>query len=111
MFMDPFENVPQVPLTLEGASVLHQMMRVRRPAWRGLAANERDRMLAEAGEDTFKPRWLGLRVIIGECNEIRRAQAGALVPRGRETGSPFVHVAKFPVAIAKRVYHVAGIVT
>ena len=30
--------LPAVPLTVEGASVLHQMMRFRRPAWRALAA-------------------------------------------------------------------------
>jgi chlorite dismutase len=39
---------PAVPLTLEGASVLHQMMRFRRPAWRALAAAERDGIVAEA---------------------------------------------------------------
>ena len=40
--------LPAVPLTVEGASVLHQMMRFRRPAWRALAAAERDEMAAEA---------------------------------------------------------------
>jgi chlorite dismutase len=40
--------VPAVPLTLEGASALHQMMRFRRPAWRALPASERDGMLVEA---------------------------------------------------------------
>jgi len=39
---------PAVPLTLEGASVLHQMMRFRRAAWRALAASERTDILAEA---------------------------------------------------------------
>ena len=34
--------LPAVPLTIEGASVLHQMMRVRWSAWRALAASERD---------------------------------------------------------------------
>jgi len=40
--------LPPVPLTVEGASVLHQMMRFRRAAWRGLAGPERDRILDEA---------------------------------------------------------------
>ena len=40
---------PAVPLTLEGASVLHQMLRVRWPAWRALAAEERAEILGEAG--------------------------------------------------------------
>jgi len=40
--------VPALPLTLEGASVLHQMMRFRRAAWRALLAGERRQILAEA---------------------------------------------------------------
>ena len=40
--------LPPVPLTVEGASVLHQMMRFRRAAWRGLAGPERARILEEA---------------------------------------------------------------
>jgi len=34
-------NLPAVPLTLEGASVLHQMFRFRWPAWRALAPDRR----------------------------------------------------------------------
>jgi len=41
-------ELPPVPLTLEGASVLHQMLRVRWPAWRALAAQERSAILDEA---------------------------------------------------------------
>ena len=41
--------VPPVPLTVEGASVLHQMMRFRRPAWRALSAEARSEVLQEAG--------------------------------------------------------------
>jgi peroxiredoxin len=40
--------LPPVPLTVEGASVLHQMMRFRRPAWRALSAETRTDVLAEA---------------------------------------------------------------
>ena len=40
--------LPPVPLTVEGASVLHQMMRVRRSAWRGLGADTRAEIVAEA---------------------------------------------------------------
>ena len=40
--------LPAVPLTVEGASVLHQMMRFRRPAWRALPESERSAILAEA---------------------------------------------------------------
>jgi len=41
-------QTPAVPLTLEGASVLHQMMRFRWPAWRALSAASRAEILAEA---------------------------------------------------------------
>ena len=39
---------PAVPLTLEGSSVLHQMMRVRWPAWKALAPAEQDELLGAA---------------------------------------------------------------
>jgi hydrogen peroxide-dependent heme synthase len=40
--------MPPVPLSVEGASVLHQMMRFRRPAWRALSAAARAEILQEA---------------------------------------------------------------
>ncbi len=40
--------LPAVPLTLEGASVLHQMMRVRWAAWKALPESTRAELLAEA---------------------------------------------------------------
>jgi len=40
--------LPPVPLTLEGASVLHQMQRVRWTAWKSLAAGERSEIAQEA---------------------------------------------------------------
>ena len=46
--MYSFENFPPVPLTLEGSSVLHQMLRVRWPAWRALAPAERASILDQA---------------------------------------------------------------
>ncbi|HEY7305691.1 MAG TPA: hydrogen peroxide-dependent heme synthase [Bryobacteraceae bacterium] len=41
-------DLPAVPLTLEGSYVLHQMFRIRRGAWRGLAAPHREQMIEEA---------------------------------------------------------------
>ncbi len=41
-------SLPAVPLTVEGASVLHQMMRFRWPAWRALSAAARTEILEEA---------------------------------------------------------------
>jgi chlorite dismutase len=42
------DNLPPVPITLEGASLLHQMLRVRWPAWRALDAGDRAAILTEA---------------------------------------------------------------
>ena len=42
-------SLPAVPLTLEGASVLHQMMRFRWTAWKALTPAQRDAALEEAG--------------------------------------------------------------
>lgn len=44
----PVAATPAVPLTVEGSSVLHQMMRVRWAEWRSLGDLERDHMLREA---------------------------------------------------------------
>jgi len=41
-------RTPAVPLTLDGASVMHQMFRVRRPAWRALSAETRASLLGQA---------------------------------------------------------------
>ena len=42
------DSLPPVPLTLEGSSVLHQMFRIRRPAWRALDGTRKDAILKEA---------------------------------------------------------------
>jgi hydrogen peroxide-dependent heme synthase len=42
--------VPPVPLTIEGYSVLHQMMRFRWPAWRQLAAAQKSEIVSQAAE-------------------------------------------------------------
>jgi len=46
--MQHLENIPPVPLTIEGAAVLHQMMRVRWAPWRALPADDRAAILVEA---------------------------------------------------------------
>jgi peroxiredoxin len=46
--MYSFENLPAMPLTIEGASLLHQMLRVRWPAWRALERSERAEILKDA---------------------------------------------------------------
>src|SRR5262245_59150420 len=42
--------LPAVPLTVEGASVLHQMMRFRWSPWRALPAETRGEILDEAAK-------------------------------------------------------------
>jgi chlorite dismutase len=42
------EHLPAVPLTLEGASMLHQMLRVRWTAWKQLSSAERGEIAQEA---------------------------------------------------------------
>src|SRR5580698_7227531 len=46
--MYSFENLPPVPLTIEGSSLLHQMFRVRWPIWRTLEQGDRVSILSEA---------------------------------------------------------------
>ena len=41
-------EVPAVPLTTEGYSVLHQMLRLRWPAWRAISASEKASIAQEA---------------------------------------------------------------
>ena len=43
-------NLPAVPLTVEGSSVLHQMLRVRWAEWRAVDPDKRARMLSSASE-------------------------------------------------------------
>ena len=43
-------EAPAVPLTTEGYSVLHQMMRIRRGAWRALPEAERSAIAKEASD-------------------------------------------------------------
>src|SRR5271155_4106975 len=42
--------LPAVPLTLEGSSVLHQMMRFRWAAWKALTPAQQDEILGAAAE-------------------------------------------------------------
>ncbi|HTR37282.1 MAG TPA: hydrogen peroxide-dependent heme synthase [Bryobacteraceae bacterium] len=42
------QSLPAVPLTLEGSSMLHQMLRVRWTAWKAVPQTQRSEMLEEA---------------------------------------------------------------
>ena len=41
-------EIPAVPLTIEGASVLHQMFRFNRSTWRALSNHQKEEILSEA---------------------------------------------------------------
>jgi peroxiredoxin len=47
-------EIPPVPLTVEGYSVLHQMMRLRWPAWRALSSALKSEVVQEASETLAK---------------------------------------------------------
>jgi chlorite dismutase len=42
------DSTPTVPLTLEGSTILHQMFRVRWPAWRSIPSSQQKRVVKEA---------------------------------------------------------------
>src|SRR6476659_7662624 len=46
--MSVMGSLPPVPLTVEGASVLHQMLRMRWSQWKGVPVERRDEMVSEA---------------------------------------------------------------
>jgi hydrogen peroxide-dependent heme synthase len=48
MTAEKSDQLPPVPLTLEGSSILHQMMKIRRPAWNALTADLQAAIVAEA---------------------------------------------------------------
>jgi len=68
-------EMPAVPLTTEGFSVLHQMMRLRWPAWRGLAAAEKKSIAQEATDlltrlETHSPGQSALYSLIGHKGDL-----------------------------------------
>ena len=46
--MPAYDQFPPVPLTLEGAALLHQMLKIRWSAWRAVPSARRCEMIAEA---------------------------------------------------------------
>jgi chlorite dismutase len=66
----PATALPPVPLTIEGASVLHQMMRFRRPAWRTLAVADKTKLIGEASEALQAMKGTGLYSLIGHKGDL-----------------------------------------
>src|SRR5262252_828752 len=68
-------EVPAVPLTTEGYSVLHQMLRLRWPAWRALPASEKTQIAQEASEalsamEKHSPEQSALYSLIGHKGDL-----------------------------------------
>jgi chlorite dismutase len=72
-------DLPPVPLTLEGSAVLHQMFRVRWPAWNKLQDSERERILTQAapiletmerGTESGHPNQSALYSMIGHKSDL-----------------------------------------
>jgi len=72
-------GLPAVPLTLEGAAVLHQMLRVRWPAWKALSAADQSAIAAEAAE------------LLGELECNAAGQSAAFATLGHKSDLLLVH--------------------
>src|SRR5262249_37164302 len=72
--------LPPVPLTVEGASVLHQMMRFRWPAWRALSPGARVEVLDEPAK-----------TLAGMGTFAGGRQTGVASMRGHKGALPLVH--------------------
>jgi peroxiredoxin len=72
-------EVPAVPLTTEGYSVLHQMMRFRRTAWRALSDSTRSEIVDEAA------------AILGEMEKNKQGQSALYSLIGHKGDLMLVH--------------------
>ncbi|HLG96996.1 MAG TPA: hydrogen peroxide-dependent heme synthase [Bryobacteraceae bacterium] len=73
------ESLPPVPLTLEGASVLHQMLRVRWTDWKALSGVHRDEIAGEAA------------LVLGEMERNASGQSAAYSLLGHKGDLILVH--------------------
>ena len=73
------ESLPPVPLTIEGASVLHQMLRVRWTAWKALTAAHRAEIAHEAA------------LVLGEMERNPSGQSAAYSLLGHKGDLILVH--------------------
>jgi hydrogen peroxide-dependent heme synthase len=75
-------ETPEVPLTTEGYSVLHQMMRFCRGAWRSLSTNERSAIVQEAA------------TLLGEMEQASAGQSALYSLIGHKGDLMLVHFRK-----------------
>jgi chlorite dismutase len=78
-FNSPQAELPAVPLTLEGAAVLHQMFRVRWPAWKALGGADQRAIAAEAAE------------LFGELERNATGQSATFATLGHKADLLLVH--------------------
>src|SRR5881227_2892816 len=66
------QQLPPVPLTIEGSSVLHQMFRFRWTEWRQLAAKEKSEIEREArlALEQMEPRQTALYSLLGHKGDL-----------------------------------------
>jgi peroxiredoxin len=91
------EHLPAVPLTLEGASMLHQMLRVRWTAWKQLSPAERARIAQEAGD------------ALGEMEREASGQSAAFSLLGHKGDLILVHFRRSFDALNKVERRLAGL--
>jgi hydrogen peroxide-dependent heme synthase len=72
-------EMPAVPLTIEGYSVLHQMMRFRWSTWRGVPASERREIVGEAAS------------LLGKMEQNSKGQSGLYSLLGHKGDLMLVH--------------------
>jgi hydrogen peroxide-dependent heme synthase len=72
-------ETPPVPLTIEGYSVLHQMMRLRWPAWRALRTSIKNEIVKEAGS------------VLAKMEQSANGQSGLYSLLGHKGDLMFVH--------------------
>src|SRR5579859_828095 len=63
------QKTPQVPLTLEGSSVLHQMFHVEHSRWRELSAKKQKNVLAETAKSLGKMKGTAAYAMLGHKAE------------------------------------------
>jgi hydrogen peroxide-dependent heme synthase len=72
-------DFPAAPLTLEGSSILHQMFRVRWPAWRSLDSKRRENLAAEASDT------------LAQMQKMESGQSALFLQLGHKGDLIFVH--------------------
>ncbi len=90
-------EIPPVPLTVEGYSVLHQMMRFRWPAWRALGQIQKNEIIEEA------------RGVLAKMEEKASGQSGLFSLIGHKGDLMFVHFRQSFAELNQAELQIAGL--